>query len=138
MLLHNSSSFIKLPHSFERILVVYPWSVSKIVEKHGLSTICIYSIIHYHLNFSIIQRILFAELLSDHHVILFVNLNQLLSIYNKLWCSNNLTNILQYNLYLVLLLTFLFLRIVLYQNWWGGHRSFSVDDDIIILDNTFW
>ena len=51
----------------------------------------------------------------------FLDLNQLLSIYDDFWCIDNPANILQYNLHLTLFLPFLFLHIVLHHNQWTGH-----------------
>ena len=69
---------------------------------------------HQHLHhqyFLIVAQVIFVELLFDQHLILF--------------------------LHLILLLTFLFLYIFLYQNQWVGHRSFSIDNNVVIIDNTF-
>ena len=56
------------------------------------------------------------------HLIIFFYSNQLLLICNGFWCIHNPTNIEWYNLYLLLLLTFLFLCIILYQNQLVGHK----------------
>ena len=57
------------------------------------------------------------------HLFLFVNSNQLLLIYDNVWRIHNLTSILQYNLKVVMILVFLCLCILSYQNEWVGHKS---------------
>ena len=59
---------------------------------------------------------LFTKLLSDQHLIIFVYSNQLLLINSDFLHIRNLTNNLLYDLHLIVLLTFRFLKIVLYQN----------------------
>ena len=61
-----------------------------------------------HLDFLIIQQILFAELFLDWHLIFFVCSNQLQLVSSNRWCYHNQINILLYNPHVDLLLTFLF------------------------------
>ena len=84
------------------------------------------------------QRVIFAELLLYQYLTLFVYWGQLKLIYNDFWCIHNLINILEYNLHVYLLLAFLSFHNVLYQNQMVGHKSFFIDNDVIILNKTFW
>ena len=134
MVLHNLPSFIRLLHFLEKSLVSRFWVFLKSLKQPSI--MC-----HQHLHhqyFLIVAQVIFVELLFDQHLILFLYLNQLLLVYNDFWCINNLINILYYSLHLIQLLTFLFLYIFLYQNQWVGDRSFSIDNNVVIIDNTFW
>ena len=123
---------VTLPWENFKILTSFRW----FFNKHTL-IIPVPVALDCYLVFLIVQQILFAKLLSDQNLILFLCLNQLLLIYNDFWYIHNLTNILLYNLHLVLLLTFLFLNIVLYQNQWVGHKGFFRWWWRLILNKTF-
>ena len=138
MLFHNLPSFIRLFRFLVKTLVLFLWFILKSLNQtwsfHGLYLLS-YS---FYLVFLIVQWIIFAELLLDQHLILLVYSNQLLLISNDFHCIHNPPNILQYDFRLVLLLIFLFLQIFLCQNQLVGHKGFSINNDTINLDNTFW
>ena len=89
--------------------------------------------------FLIAQQILFAEFRLYQHLILPLYLSRLLLVYDDFLCIHNLTNFLQYSLHLGLSFTYLFLCISLYQTQWDGLviEVFSINHDIVVLDNTF-
>ena len=87
LLLHNLSSFIKLLHSYERILTLFLWLFLKLLKQTWI-------FLHQHLHslqFLIVQQIIFAELLLNQHSILFVDFNKLLLVNNDFWWNHNPT-----------------------------------------------
>ena len=87
MLLHNLSSFIKLLHSYERILALLLWLFLKLLKQAWI-------FLHQHLHslqFLIVQQIIFAELLLNQHSVLFVDFNKLLLVNNDFWWNHNPT-----------------------------------------------
>ena len=120
MLFHNFPSSIRLVLFLERVLILLVWSFLKslkqtLIQKQNFNR----------LHCFIFQQILLTELLTtDQQLILFVYSDQLLSFYIDFWFIHNLTNILWCRFHHILLLTFLFLHIILYQNQQVDHTSF--------------
>ena len=90
---YNLQSLTKLLHFLEKILIPFLWIFRKLLRQT-------YFLFHQYLRhyidcllFLIVQPILFAELLLDLRITLFIYLNQLLIIYNKFWYNNKLINI---------------------------------------------
>ena len=137
MILHNTRSFARMLHFFERLLVMIFFILSKIVKPNRFWSKLPFVALPSLSNCLIVWQILSPELLLDQHLIRFVCSDQLLWVYNGFWYIHNSTNILWYNLRFDLLLT-LFFHIVLYPNQQFAMKVFSIDDDVLILANTFW
>ena len=90
---YNLQSLTKLLHFLEKILIPFLWFFRKLLRQK-------YFLFHQYLRhyidcllFLIVQPILFAELLLDLRITLFIYLNQLLIIYNNFWYNHKLINI---------------------------------------------
>ena len=118
LLLHNSPSFKRPLHFLEKLLVPFLCFISKIVKANidSLAANAWSEFCNYPTNS--ICRIAIGSASN-----FFVYSNKLIQVYNYFLRIHNPTNILQYNL-CHFLLTFLFLRRVLYQQWLVGHKSF--------------
>ena len=115
-LLQKLLSFMRLLHFLEKMLVLFLWFFLKSLEEQDFVPSAFSPSAYFNCPTNSI-----CWIAQGKHLIRFVCTKQLQLVYSDFWTIHNLINILWYHLHVVLLLTFLFLQIILYQNWWVGN-----------------